>query len=133
MESDLPLLYPIVLYLITVLAFVVGTLVIAHWIAPRRPTPVKEMPYESGMDPVGDARRHFDIKFYLIAILFLVFDVELLFLYPWAVGAYAGDAESNPLRGGLLQDAVFVTMLVFLSTLGVAYVYALLKGVFRWR
>ena len=57
-------------------------------IGPRRRTPVKLMPYESGMDPIGDARQRFDVKFYLIAILFLVFDVELLFLYPWAVAAY---------------------------------------------
>lgn len=133
METDLPLLYPIVLYLVLILAFVAGTLLASHLIAPRRPTPVKDMPYESGMDPVGDARRHFDVKFYLVAILFLVFDVELLFLYPWAVSAYAGTPESNPLRAGLFRDAVFVTMLVFLTTLALAYVYALRKGVFRWR
>jgi NADH:ubiquinone oxidoreductase subunit 3 (subunit A) len=133
MDSDLPLLYPIVLYLVLILAFVAGTLLISHWIAPRRPHPVKDMPYESGMDPVGDARRHFDVKFYLVAILFLVFDVELLFLYPWAVSAYADLPEGNPLRGGILQDAVFVTMLVFLTTVALAYIYALRKGVFRWR
>ena len=54
------------------------------------------MPYESGMDPIGDARQHFDVKFYLVAIMFLVFDVELLFLYPWAVIAYQdGDAAGR--------------------------------------
>ena len=56
------------------------------------------MPYESGMDPIGDARQRFDVKFYLIAILFLVFDVELLFLYPWAVAAYQRRADSLPGR-----------------------------------
>lgn len=121
--------YPIFLYLLVVLGFAISTLILAHWIAPRRRTPVKEMPYESGMDPIGDARQHFDVKFYLVAILFLVFDVELLFLYPWAVSAY--EAE-----GGVPWDwrnPVFVTMLVFMATLAIAYVYAWRKGVFRWR
>ena len=67
------------------------------------------MPYESGMDPIGDARQQFDVKFYLIAILFLVFDVELLFLYPWAVIAYrdGGDAVWRAAFGtvGLRGDA----------------------------
>jgi NADH:ubiquinone oxidoreductase subunit 3 (subunit A) len=87
------------------------------------------MPYESGMDPIGDARQHFDVKFYLIAILFLVFDVELFFLYPWAVVAYRKE-------GGLPNEfsgPVFWEVLVFLATLAVAYVYAWRKGVFRWR
>ena len=87
------------------------------------------MPYESGMDPIGDARQHFDVKFYLIAILFLVFDVELLFLYPWAVIAY-GEANMLPAD---FSWPVFWEVLVFLFTLAVAYVYAWRKGVFRWR
>ena len=92
-------------------------------------TPVKQMPYESGMDPVGDARQPFNIRFYLVAILFLVFDVELLYLYPWAVSAYVGDA-GIPIE---LRGSVFGVMLVFMSTLVIAYVYAWRKGVFRWR
>jgi NADH-quinone oxidoreductase subunit A len=87
------------------------------------------MPYESGMDPVGDARQPFNVRFYLVAILFLVFDVELLFLYPWAVSAYAPD-EGVPAG---LSNAVFGMMIVFMSTLVIAYVYAWRKGVFRWR
>src|SRR5215472_5296994 len=85
--------YPIFLYLAVLLAFAGVSLVLAQVIGPRRKTPVKLMPYESGMDPIGDARQHFDVKFYLIAILFLVFDVELLFLYPWAVSAYRDGVE----------------------------------------
>src|SRR6185295_20211475 len=94
-------------------------LILAHTIGPRKNTPVKDMPYESGMDPIGSTRQQFDVKFYLIAILFLVFDVELLFLYPWATVAYA--------EGGLpalMRGPVFVTMLVFVGTLAVAYVCA---------
>ena len=89
------------------------------------------MPYESGMDPVGDARQHFDVKFYLIAILFLVFDVELLFLYPWAVATFREGEQA--LLPGALSNYVFYEMLVFLLTLAAAYVYAWRKGVFRWR
>ena len=70
------------------LGFAVVTLLLAHAVGPRKKTKVKEMTYESGMDPIGSARQKVDVKFYLIAILFLVFDVELLFLYPWAVSVY---------------------------------------------
>jgi NADH-quinone oxidoreductase subunit A len=129
MEQDLTTFYPVFVYLGIIVVFVVASLVTAHWIAPRRRSPVKEMPYESGMDPIGDARQHFDVKFYLVAILFLVFDVELLFLYPWAVTAY----QPNGGLPGLLKNPVFGVMLIFLATLALAYVYAWRKGVFRWR
>jgi NADH:ubiquinone oxidoreductase subunit 3 (subunit A) len=131
MDFRLETYYPIFLYLLAILAFAVGSTVAAHWIAPGRRTPVKQMTYESGMDPIGDARQHFDVKFYLIAILFLVFDVELLFLYPWAVAVY--QTVEEPLIPRALQWPVFWEVLVFLATLAVAYVYAWRKGVFRWR
>src|SRR5581483_11067916 len=109
----------------------IGGITISHMLGPRKDTPVKLMPYESGMDPIGEAQHRFDIKFYLIAILFLVFDVELLFLYPWAVIAYGDGAESPWLRD--FGRVVFIEMLVFIATLAVAYVYAWRKGVFQWR
>src|SRR5262249_27702287 len=128
MDFDLSTYYPIFLYLVVVLGFAAATLVLAHLIGPKKKTPVKLMPYESGMDPIGDARQRFDVKFYLIAILFLVFDVELLFLYPWA---------ATYRDGGILPDGfgnvVFWEVLVFLATVVVAYVYAWRRGVFRWR
>ena len=110
------------------LGFVATNLLIAHFAGPRKTTLVKQMPYESGMDPVGDARQPFDVKFYVVAILFLVFDVELLFLSPWAVSAYASNGLPTELRG-----TVFAVMLVFMATLVIAYIYAWRKGVFRWR
>jgi NADH-quinone oxidoreductase subunit A len=131
MEFRLDAYTPIFLYLLAILAFVVGSMIAAHLIGPHRKTPVKQMPYESGMDPIGDARQHFDVKFYLIAILFLVFDVELLFLYPWAVAIYKDIGE--PLVPRALQTPVFWEVIVFLVTLVVAYVYCWRKGVFRWR
>ncbi len=80
---------PIFLFAAIATAMAVSIIVIAHLIGPVKRTAVKEMPYESGMDPVHSARKRFPINFYLLAIEFLVFDVELLFLYPWAVVAYA--------------------------------------------
>ena len=77
-------------------------MIAAHMIGPRRDTTVKLMAYESGMDPIGDARQRFDVKFYLIAILFLVFDVELLFLYP--VGGGRLSRASRCLPGELQPD-----------------------------
>ena len=121
--------YPIFLYLIVVVGFVVANLILTHLVGPNRKTPVKMMPYESGMDPIGDARQRFDVKFYLIAILFLVFDVELLFLYPWAVVAY----REQPLLPEDIRILVFWEVVVFLGTLVIAYVYAWRRGVFQWR
>ena len=130
MDFDLSTYYPIFLYLLVVLAFAGTTLFITHVVGPNKKTVVKQMPYESGMDPVGDARQRFDVKFYLIAILFLMFDVELLFLYPWAVVAYQTPEPALPQA---LKWPVFWELLIFLATLVVAYVYAWRKGVFRWR
>jgi NADH-quinone oxidoreductase subunit A len=127
---DLATYYPIFIYLLAILAFAAVSLILAHTIGPRRQTAVKMMPYESGMDPIGDARQRFDVKFYLIAILFIVFDVELLFLYPWAVAAYGDGPGAIPTA---FRDIVFWEVLVFLATLVVAYVYAWRKGVFQWR
>jgi len=120
---------PLFVYSLVLLGFVATNLVLASVAGPKKRTAVKQMPYESGMDPVGDARQPFDVKFYLVAILFIVFDVELLFLFPWAVSAYVG--ESGIAAG--LRDTVFVVMLVFMATLAIAYIYAWRKGVFRWR
>ena len=83
MDFSLDTYYPLFLFLIAVIGFAVSALTATHLIGPNKKTAVKQMTYESGMDPIGDARRRFDVKFYLVAILFLVFDVELLFLYPW--------------------------------------------------
>jgi NADH:ubiquinone oxidoreductase subunit 3 (subunit A) len=132
---DLSAYYPIFVYLVAILGFAGTTLVLAQTIGPWRKTRVKQMPYESGMDPVGDARQHFDIKFYLMAILFLVFDVELLFLYPWAVVAYGEPLARSPdwIGFSAFRNVVFWEILVFLLTLVIAYVYAWRKGVFRWR
>lgn len=125
---ELSTYYPIFLYLVVIIGFAVFAMVAVHVIGPRHRTAVKEMPYESGMDPIGDARQRFDVKFYLVAIMFLVFDVELLFLYPWAVVAYQEGGIPLVLRG-----PVFWGVLAFLAMLLIAYIYDWRKGVFKWR
>ena len=124
---------PVFIYLGGVLLFAVGAVAASQllFFKPRKNTAVKLMPYESGVDPIGSARMQFDVKFYLIAILFLVFDVELLFLYPWAVIAYSDGAR--PTGGPVFGRIVFWEIIVFIVTLVVAYVYAWRKGVFQWR
>src|ERR1700687_6266896 len=111
MDFSLSTYYPIFIYLLVVLAFAAAVLIAAHAIGPHKKTPVKQMPYESGMDPIGGAHQRFDVKFYLIAILFLVFDVELLFLYPWAVTAYR---DGNDKWREAFGRTVFWEMLIFL-------------------
>ena len=129
MDFSLSTYYPIFLYLAVILAFAGASLAVAHLIGPKKDTVVKLMPYESGMDPIGTTRQRFDVKFYLIAILFLVFDVELLFLYPWA----ATFQEPGSILPDGFSGVMFWEVLVFLGTVVVAYVYAWRRGVFRWR
>ena len=120
---------PILLFAVSAVVVAVGLIAVANVFGPRRESSVKEMPYESGMDPVHDARRRFDVRFHLVAIAFLVFDVEVLFLYPWAV------ASRDPVHG--IPDAsrllVFGEVMVFIALLAVGLAYAWRRGVFRWR
>src|ERR1700741_3320301 len=116
-------------------------IVVPRLVAPRKRTPVKEMPYESGMVPIHDTRRRFAVRFHLVAIAFLVFDVELLFLYPWAVAARSA-GEGLAKRGidaaveanwVCCRGMVFAGAMLFLILLVLGFVYDWRKGVFRWR
>ncbi len=120
---------PLVLMVLSVAGMAVALLVLGNLLGPRKIAPVKRMPYESGMDPIHDTRRRFDVRFYLLSIAFLVFDVELLFLYPWAVvfGARATGVE------GEHPPLVFAGGMLFLLLLALGFVYDWRKGVFRWR
>ena len=86
---------PVFLLVLCAIGLAVGLLVVASLFNPGRPGRVARMPYESGMDPIHDTRRRFDVRFHLLAIAFLVFDVELLFLYPWAVAMGGGGREAS--------------------------------------
>jgi NADH-quinone oxidoreductase subunit A len=108
--------------LLVSVALVGAILVISYLLGPGRQGPVKSIPYESGVDPIGTARSRFHARFYLLAVLFLLFDVELIFFYPFAVLFH----ES---RSGLLLMEIFI----FSAILLVAFVYAWRKKVFDWR
>ncbi len=119
---------PILIYFVAVVGFAAFSLLAPHIVAPRMKNAIKDMPYESGMDPTGDARRPLDIRFYLVAILFLIFDVELLLIYPYAVAFNADGGIGHEFR-----VVNYVVVLFFFATVGLAYIYARRKGVFRWR
>jgi len=117
---------PILLILLMAVGFAVGNVILSKMLGPRRDGPVKSKTYESGMDPLGSARKRFNVRFYILAMTFLVFDVEIIFLYPWAVSFAQIDVRSAD--GALFLGRV----LFFLFTTVVAYVYAWRKGVFRF-
>jgi NADH-quinone oxidoreductase subunit A len=125
--SQLRIYIPIVLVLALaggLAAFLVG---LSNVLGPRRPSPVKETPFECGSVPVGSARERFGVKFYVVAILFIVFDIEAVFVYPWAV-LLLPDAQGRAGLGwpGYLSMGIFVATLVA----GLAYVWK--KGVLDW-
>jgi NADH-quinone oxidoreductase subunit A len=125
---------PIFLFAVCAVALSAGLLGFCALVGPSRPNRVKEMPYESGMDPIHDTRRRFDVRFYLVAIAFLVFDVELLFLYPWAVATRNPQGIDAAVAQGLTtRGLVFAEVMAFILLLAAGWVYALRKGVFRWR
>ena len=126
---------PVFLLLIVAFAIGAGMMIASSVLAPSKLTKVKQMPYESGMDPIGDARQRFDVRFYLVAIVFLLFDVELLFLYPWAVAQWSA-AVSDGATAGIpaeFRGWVFWEIMVFILILAAAFGYAWRKGVFEWR
>ncbi|MHB8902768.1 MAG: NADH-quinone oxidoreductase subunit A [Thermoguttaceae bacterium] len=125
---------PLVLFLASLCGLVAVLLVLGNLFGPRKSTPTKRMPYESGMDPVHDTRRRFDVRFYLLAIAFLVFDVELLFLYPWAV-AFGSSGTAEAAGSSVVEQPplLFAGGMLFLGLLALGFVYDWRKGVFRWR
>jgi len=126
---------PIFLFVLCSIALAAGLVLVSGLVGPSTDNRVKEMPYESGMDPIHDARRRFDVRFHLVAIAFLVFDVELLFLYPWAVASRNPAGVDAAVGAHLVESRglVFGEAMTFIVLLGVGFVYAWRKGVFRWR
>ncbi len=101
-------------------AFGAGSVALSGLLGPRKPTPEKAAPYECGMPPVSDARERHPVKFYLVAMIFLLFDIEVAFLYPWAMA----------LRD--LRWVGFAQVLVFFAILLAGYVYIWRKGALNW-
>lgn len=112
--------FPILLFILVGLAVGIGPIAIGWVLSPHRPDPEKLSPYECGFEAFEDARMKFDVRFYLVAILFILFDLEIAFLFPWAVvleevGAFG-----------------FWAMVIFLAILVVGFVYEWMKGALEW-
>ena len=116
---------PILMLLLIGIVFAVGTLTLSVLVGRSRSGPVKGAPYEAGVEPTGDARRPFNMRFYVIAMIFLLFDVETVLLVPWAV-VFGGGGELG--RSGLLLTEMFV----FLDILLIGFLYAWRRGVLRF-
>jgi NADH-quinone oxidoreductase subunit A len=100
--------------------FAAGNVLLSQFLGPRKPTPEKSAPYECGMPPVGDARERQSVKFYLVAMIFLLFDIEVAFLYPWAI-AFRD-----------LGVIGYWQIVAFFALLTTGYLYVWRKGVFDW-
>jgi NADH-quinone oxidoreductase subunit A len=111
---------PIVIQFALAIGFVVLTMVVTHNLGPKRHSKVKDIAFESGIESVGDARAPISIKYFLIAILFVLFDVEIIFMYPWAV---------NFQKLGMIG---FVEMLTFMGLFVTGFLYIIKKGVLKW-
>jgi NADH-quinone oxidoreductase subunit A len=118
---------PILLMFIVAVGFAAGNVLLSQLVGQRKSTRTKLMPYECGKDPVGSARERFSVKFYLIAMIFILFDIEVIFLVPWAVVFKQLGAVSSQMR-----QLVFVEMMIFVALLLVGYVYVVRKGAFDW-
>ncbi len=118
--------FPLGLVLVAALVLGAGMLAIAGLLGPRRYSLVKNAPFECGSDPIGSARDRFSVKFYVVAILFIVFDIEAVFLYPWAVLLLPSDGYPG------LGWPGFVSMGIFAATLVAGLAYVLKKGVLDW-
>ena len=126
--------YGAILLLIAVAAVMtLAIVVLSHLFGRHVSGPVKDSPYESGMPLVGDARQRFNVRFYLVALLFLLFDVEIVFLWPWAPVFYGAAITGEPVGPlGVGRGFLLAEIAVFLAILLVGYVYAWRKGIFRW-
>jgi len=107
--------------------FAVGNVLLSTFVGQRKRTRTKLMPYECGKDPVGSARERFSVKFYLIAMIFILFDIEVIFLVPWAAVFKALAAQGPEMR-----TFVYLEMMIFIGLLLVGYIYIVKKGAFDW-
>ena len=111
---------PILLFLLVSIIFSIGFLSLSFVLSPKKPSDEKLSPYECGFEPFDDARTKFDIRFYLVALLFIIFDLEVVFLFPWAIS--------------LKTIGVFgyISMVIFLIILTIGFIYEWKKGALEW-
>ncbi len=136
MPSEDMVPYAAVAFTILLVAVIAGSmLALAHVVGPRRHGAVKDSPYESGVPVIGDARRRFNVRFYMVAMLFLLFDVEVVFMWPWA-GLYHQASTAGlqiPLEGRFVgKEFLLAGMGVFFMLLLFGLVYEWKKGAFQW-
>ena len=110
----------IILFLIIAFGLSVGFILINYLFSPKKPDPEKLSAYECGFEPFNDSRMKFDVRFYLVAILFIIFDLEIAFLFPWAISL------------GQIGIFGFVSMMIFLAILTVGFIYEWKKGALDW-
>ena len=112
--------FPIALFLLIALIMSFGFIVINFIFSPKKPDPEKLSAYECGFEPFNDSRMEFDVRFYLVAILFIIFDLEIAFLFPWAISL------------GEIGFLGFISMMIFLAILTVGFIYEWKKGALDW-
>ncbi len=117
---------PLLIILSAAIMFAIGNITAAKFLGPSRHGSVKDSTYESGVNPIGTARKRFNIRFYLIAMVFLLFDIEIIFLFPWAVTFR--NLDWSLADGGVWLGRIFF----FVGTTVIAYIYGMKKGVFRF-
>ena len=118
---------PVLLMFVVAAGFAVTFITLSQLVGQRKRTRTKLMPYECGKDPIGSAHERFSVKFYLIAMIFILFDIEVIFLVPWAV---VFKRLAGPEYG--LRNLVYFEMLVFIALLAAGLIYVIKKGAFDW-
>ncbi|MCL2567230.1 MAG: NADH-quinone oxidoreductase subunit A [Alphaproteobacteria bacterium] len=112
--------FPVLFFIIIALGIMAMALLASYFIVPQNPYPNKVSAYECGFDAIEDATKQFDVRFYLVAVLFIIFDIEIIFMYPWAVSFSS------------LNNVGFYSMLLFLFMLGLGFIYEWKKGALQW-
>tara|TARA_Y100000590_G_scaffold356438_1_gene410687 strand:- start:71 stop:439 length:369 start_codon:yes stop_codon:yes gene_type:complete len=112
--------FPIILFLMIALVLSIGFIVVNFLFSPKNPDPEKLSAYECGFEPFSDSRMEFDVRFYLVAILFIIFDLEIAFLFPWAISL------------GKIGFLGFISMMIFLGILTIGFIYEWKKGALDW-
>jgi len=127
-DSVLTSYVPILMMMLAAVGVAIGMMTVSHLIGQRRPSKEKLMPYECGKDPVGSARERHQVRFYMVAMIFLLFDIEAIFLIPWAVayGNVLGGTDTN------LKLLFYGEMMFFIAILFAGLIYIWKKGVLYW-
>jgi NADH-quinone oxidoreductase subunit A len=127
---DIGAYLPIVVMFVVAAGFAASQILVTQLIGPRKRTATKLMPYECGKDPVGSAHDRFSVKFYNVAVAFLLFDIEVLFLIPFAVAFKS--LLRDEISGAAFGTIAFIEVMVFIATLIAGLIYVWKKGVFDW-